>query len=129
MVGGTAAQLSGGKFANGAVTAAFARAFNDEQHLSYEHEYEFSRDICSTEYMGCTIVDALIIANPDSAPGTGEIQQGENMLRSLIPFRDPNNPIYHDINYESGTITNVALPGHVFQGRVTTQFSIVDPAW
>jgi RHS repeat-associated protein len=32
MVGGTVAELSGGKFANGAVTAAFARMFNDEMH-------------------------------------------------------------------------------------------------
>lgn len=30
VVGGTAAELSGGKFANGAITGAFSRAFNDE---------------------------------------------------------------------------------------------------
>jgi hypothetical protein len=33
-VGGTASALSGGKFANGAMTAAFARMFNDEMHRS-----------------------------------------------------------------------------------------------
>jgi hypothetical protein len=32
VVGGTASVLSGGKFANGALTGAFSRAFNDELH-------------------------------------------------------------------------------------------------
>jgi hypothetical protein len=32
VVGGTAAELGGGKFANGAVTAAFLRLYNEEQH-------------------------------------------------------------------------------------------------
>lgn len=32
LVGGTASSLGGGKFANGAITAAFSRAFNDEMH-------------------------------------------------------------------------------------------------
>lgn len=32
VVGGTASKISGGKFANGAVTGAFSRAFNDEMH-------------------------------------------------------------------------------------------------
>ncbi|MFN9792700.1 MAG: L,D-transpeptidase family protein, partial [Pseudomonadota bacterium] len=36
LVGGTASTISGGKFANGAVTAAFARAFNDELHFDGE---------------------------------------------------------------------------------------------
>ncbi|KNC67463.1 hypothetical protein [Pseudoalteromonas ardens] len=33
MVGGTASKISGGKFANGAVTAAFSRMFNDGLHF------------------------------------------------------------------------------------------------
>jgi RHS repeat-associated protein len=32
-IGGTAAELGGGKFANGAVTAAFMRLYNEENHL------------------------------------------------------------------------------------------------
>jgi len=32
VVGGTASEISGGKFANGAVTGAFSRLFNDEMH-------------------------------------------------------------------------------------------------
>ena len=33
MVGGTVSAVTGGKFGNGAITAAFSRAFNDEAHL------------------------------------------------------------------------------------------------
>lgn len=37
VVGGTTAVLDGGKFANGAVTGAFSRAFNDEYHKVVRH--------------------------------------------------------------------------------------------
>ena len=37
-VGGTASRLSGGKFANGAVTGAFSRAFNDEVHAQRQND-------------------------------------------------------------------------------------------
>ena len=38
VIGGTASQLGGGKFKNGAVTAAFARLFNDEVHKERNHD-------------------------------------------------------------------------------------------
>ncbi|MCC5870560.1 MAG: RHS repeat-associated core domain-containing protein [Gammaproteobacteria bacterium] len=34
-VGGTASAIGGGKFANGAISAGFGRAFNDERHLRW----------------------------------------------------------------------------------------------
>lgn len=37
VIGGTASELSGGKFANGAVTAAFAQAYNDEHRPGREN--------------------------------------------------------------------------------------------
>src|SRR5205814_2430656 len=36
-VGGTAAELGGGKFANGAVTAAFLRLYNEERQYQLSH--------------------------------------------------------------------------------------------
>ena len=36
VVGGTTSALTGGKFANGAITGAFSRAFNDEAHWKQE---------------------------------------------------------------------------------------------
>ena len=38
VVGGTASALTGGKFANGAITGAFSRGFNDEAHFKAEQE-------------------------------------------------------------------------------------------
>ncbi|MEE2023263.1 RHS repeat-associated core domain-containing protein [Alkalimonas mucilaginosa] len=38
VVGGTASSLAGGKFANGAITAAFSRGFNDEAHFQAERK-------------------------------------------------------------------------------------------
>ncbi|WP_263078639.1 DUF637 domain-containing protein [Endozoicomonas sp. Mp262] len=39
VVGGTASEITGGKFANGAVTGAFSRAFNDEMHAKEARQY------------------------------------------------------------------------------------------
>ena len=40
-VGGTASVVSGGKFANGAITGVFSRGFNDENHISVEEEKNY----------------------------------------------------------------------------------------
>ena len=45
-IGGTAPELGGGKFANGAVTAAFLRLYNDEniaEQMKQEYEGERAR--------------------------------------------------------------------------------------
>ena len=36
VIGGTSSSITGGKFSNGAVTGAFSRAFNDENHTQAE---------------------------------------------------------------------------------------------
>jgi hypothetical protein len=41
-MGGTASELSGGKFANGAITGAFSRAFNDEVEAHRNIEMKIS---------------------------------------------------------------------------------------
>jgi hypothetical protein len=42
VLGGTASVVSGGKFANGAITAAFSRGFNDEMH--HQKQLEMVRE-------------------------------------------------------------------------------------
>ncbi|BBO27138.1 hypothetical protein AltI4_15260 [Alteromonas sp. I4] len=37
VVGGTASAVTGGKFANGAITAAFMKGYNDANHPSFKH--------------------------------------------------------------------------------------------
>jgi hypothetical protein len=44
MIGGTVSTLSGGKFANGAATAAFAQAFNEEIHRAEEAVRKNAKD-------------------------------------------------------------------------------------
>ena len=44
VVGGTVSEVTGGKFANGAVTGAFSRAFNDEMHEFIEQVKEIREE-------------------------------------------------------------------------------------
>ncbi len=68
MLGGTAAELGGGKFANGAVTAAFLRLYNDEGELARRRASEKSVEVLIFEPSGsvrsrfghtATIIDGM----------------------------------------------------------------------
>lgn len=52
VVGGTASELGGGKFANGAVTGAFSRAFNDELHFDGRKLRQYSPDSENGDLVG-----------------------------------------------------------------------------
>jgi len=56
LVGGTASELSGGKFVNGAVTGAFSRAFNEEKHFWSKN---VEKILASYEQRRTTINDLL----------------------------------------------------------------------
>jgi len=45
ILGGTASKISGGKFANGAITGAFSRLFNDEKHKSKQQKITEAKGI------------------------------------------------------------------------------------
>ena len=49
VVGGTAAELGGGKFANGAVSAAFLRLFNDEKEIARRMAEEYAKESAPRE--------------------------------------------------------------------------------
>ena len=52
VLGGTTSSITGGKFANGAVTGAFSRAFNDENHAQAEaRAQKESRVLSYEEYL------------------------------------------------------------------------------
>jgi hypothetical protein len=68
LLGGTTSALTGGKFANGAITGAFSRAFNDEAHrksvyrvksyakqLREIEEFEFTEDDAIAAYKAAFI--------------------------------------------------------------------------
>lgn len=54
VVGGTVSKMTGGKFGNGAVTAAFSRAFNAESH----EEVDFTDELIDPEYSKEPMVEA-----------------------------------------------------------------------
>jgi RHS repeat-associated protein len=60
VVGGTASSITGGKFANGAITGAFSRGFNDESHFNQVKQRVYN-------------------------PATGKY---EEMYRGMQPYRD-----------------------------------------
>jgi hypothetical protein len=123
-VGGTASVLTGGKFVNGAVTAAFAWLFNDEMHKwggsdapvsnpsdPNFHKYYVRTNICSVSQIGCTVQavrDALYRYATPSSGGSTAIKSGD---MSNVPFL---GSVYHIINSITGTLVNVTQPGHRF---------------
>jgi RHS repeat-associated protein len=56
VVGGTASVLSGGKFANGAITGAFSRAFNHEAHGYKDYQVQMAQQ--SAQYKMAMLRDA-----------------------------------------------------------------------
>jgi RHS repeat-associated protein len=122
MVGGTSSAASGGKFANGAITAAFARAFNDEAgkraHQAFLKQMEACGAACWQRPMSPE--------ETKDAFGSGTFyyetemsaecrQDASNyMVASMIPvlgfFIDAPNPLDY---IASGTITTSAAVGKV----------------
>jgi hypothetical protein len=50
VIGGIASELGGGKFRNGAITAAFARLYNDEQEIRRRSESAEAEERSKTKY-------------------------------------------------------------------------------
>ena len=70
ILGGTASAVAGGKFANGAITGAFSRAFNDEAHAAANHKtVTITRDDGSTEVRSGSVGYSWIDNNPGNMQG------------------------------------------------------------
>lgn len=58
VIGGTISEITGGKFANGATTAAFAQAFNGNEALAKKAKSDATVNSCPTaNALSCTAVD------------------------------------------------------------------------
>lgn len=89
----------------------------------FTHEYNFTSRLCVESSFGCTPRNMMAIGVIGSVPGGVVPTAGEvTMLPSLIPGRDPNNPVTQILDWENHVITNIALPSHVFAGTVTHRF-------
>ncbi|MEQ1662377.1 MAG: RHS repeat-associated core domain-containing protein [Thiobacillus sp.] len=108
VAGGTASALGGGKFANGATTAAFGYLFNEVAHRS-SHRYGLGPTrMCYTDQSGCTMGNALSATDPVSVPFSNNPREG---LMTIGPFDDP---IFHRIDRVNYTISNITLEGHTY---------------
>lgn len=97
VVGGTASQLGGGKFATGAITAAFARMYNDEAHIREQKKQPTVWDFVKDEGMDvlyrtgsivggggqmllggalCSTAVGCAVGGPIAALGASNIQEG-----------------------------------------------------
>jgi RHS repeat-associated protein len=77
-IGGTASVIGGGKFDNGAITAAFAQAYNDSIHLN-SHSYDFLVHICDSGAPGCTaanVFEGLLQHDYPGQPDGTEVRDG-----------------------------------------------------
>jgi hypothetical protein len=123
--GGVGSVIGGGKFENGAVTAAYGYLFNE---LAHRYQVGGTR-LCYANQTGCTMSNALKVVDAASTPIVGGLlndapQAGFNNL--LV-----NNPIDHYVDEKNFTITNTALPGHDFYpGTVVHSLSMqADSRW
>jgi len=112
VVGGTIAEVIGGKFANGAVTGAFSRAFNDERHGPSLKDVEHvvpeiqkrEAELLDTATVGAgnNCVDLGIFLIPEIGPASGwafnrhvtensYIERG-TLIATPVDGRYPTNP-------------------------------------
>ncbi len=132
VVGGTTSALTGGSFANGAITGAFSRAFNEEAAhqkngpQTYDssdpnyHRYQIGPTLlCDTEMSGCTVPNMLDAANQVSVPFVSNPPEG----RILIP--PLNDPIFHLVDAQNAAIYNITDVGHTFYpGQVADYITV-----
>lgn len=114
-IGGTASKATGGRFANGAVTAAFGYTFNEAMH-----RYKLGPTrMCWTDQAGCTLDNALLATDPVSVPFTDDPIEGR---MEIGPF---NDPIEHVVDRQNHVIANITLEGHTYyDGQVVHSLSV-----
>jgi hypothetical protein len=141
IVGGTISEITGGKFANGAITAAMAHLFNAEKSAAEarkatqyrvtgtdsvngrDHSYSIRGLICNESTEGCngTYADKIFAeVNQNDVPfGADSNGAGYKTLMLGVPLIG-NQPIYHSEDIASRQSVNVTVEGHQFHpGSVT----------
>ena len=120
MIGGVVSDLSGGKFAHGAMTAAFARAFNEEASYGARHRYRLGPTrMCWSDQAGCTRANAVLATDPVSVPFT------DNPVEGRMEIGPMNDPIEHIVDRERFTIINITREGHTFHpGQVVHRLTV-----
>ena len=128
--GGTISAATGGKFANGARTAAFGHLYNQErararsnaQKGQWTHEYEMETEICSRSGSACTVGGVWGAVKNNSVPfQDGTLTHG---AVSKIPGIGAVTTRVDDANY---SLVNKTHANHLFKyGSVTRSLVITE---
>jgi RHS repeat-associated protein len=118
VAGGVGSVIAGGKFENGAITAAYGYLFNQ-----VAHRYQVGPTrLCDVGQSGCTLGNALNVVDRYSVSFVGGSEgpvEGRNVL--LV-----DNPVEHTVDRVNFTITNTALEGHDFYPGTVVHSLAVD---
>jgi len=133
VIGGTISDSTGGKFANGAITAAFGQAFNGESvddsfwesaKNSLSSYGPITSTLCHESMDGCTAQSAY--RNLKRAPGPGgkghTIENGQ--ISELFVGRTQ-----HFIDDKNLTVYNVAMKGHALYPGTVTRKVVMQDGW
>lgn len=118
LVGGTASKLTGGKFANGAVTGAFSRAFNDEMHWRDRAKYALSQAKEKLQKLKSWAVEneKQIFSTMQAVGGAGQALFGAGICTTAVGCALGAPIMAHGLsNYSQGvgfTDTNVMQEGY-----------------
>jgi RHS repeat-associated protein len=119
-LGGTASKLSGGKFANGAITGAFSRAFNDEAHIERSMKTK-------TAYVGGFGDDGneFVKGMYDKYGQEGDVYFEWHQGKELAAWIDSNQEFNLTVighSYGGDTVATIVSKGHYVDNLIT-----VDP--
>jgi RHS repeat-associated protein len=141
-VGGLASVAGGGKFANGAVTAAFGYLFNSELHvgvggelgdLSGEHDYTTTNAVCPGAW-SCSeqeIQDQVSRFGVPGQDGSTLIESGQTSMVYDPRTGMPGGYVVTDVSSDGLTVTNTTTDLHLLAfGQVNrTAWQASDGTW
>jgi hypothetical protein len=120
VVGGLASVAGGGKFVNGAVTAAFQYLFND-----WPHRYNDRGPFCVMSQPGCTYDNVV-----DSVAHKPFLFAPDDVTSRDTNWVPPFGNVKTVVDWENHTVTNIAQEGHSFYpGQVVHQIYEGDVAY
>jgi hypothetical protein len=142
VIGGTASVLGGGKFANGAVTAAFIYLYNDSVHREDQYnELVKEYDVSDPNFHMEGRMDKICSSSSPWCDSTDWDRAFEGLRRGAYPGQYVGDPVIDEGKYSilgtnpiqtlfdrgNLTIFNVTLPGHEFHSGFVMRQLIMRP--
>lgn len=140
VLGGTVASIGGGKFGNGAISAAFADLYNRRGHRSLRqkleeapgdprsHSYAVENSVCVGPAGACNADAVFDIARSGGrfAPGAPADSDASDHRLYVLEVAGRSDPVVVMVDQKNHTWTNVTQKGHIFdRGGVVNQITEV----